>query len=56
MASLFRAVLILLSLLNLCVLLLAVLLLKPIWIGFAIALFALLIEIQSRLMKCKINP
>jgi len=56
MASLFRAVLVLLSLLNLCVLLLVVLLLKPIWIGFNIALFVLLAEMQLLVMKWKINP
>jgi hypothetical protein len=56
MASLFRAVLILLSLLNLCVLLLVVLLLKPIWIGFNIALFVLLAEMQLLVMKWKIDP
>lgn len=56
MAPLFRAVLMLLSLLNLCVLLLVVLLLKPIWIGFNIALFVLLAEMQLLVMKWKINP
>ena len=51
-APLFRAVLMLLSVLNLLV----VLLLKPIWIGFNIALFVLLAEMQLLVMKWKINP
>lgn len=56
MASLFEVVLLLLSLLSLYALLLAVILLKPICIGFAIALFVLLMEMRSLLIKWKINP
>ncbi|SHF18522.1 hypothetical protein SAMN04488522_102363 [Pedobacter caeni] len=55
MTSLFGAVLVFLSLLNICVLMLTVLMLKPIWIGLSAALFIVLMEAQSLLMKWKRN-
>ncbi|WP_316750651.1 hypothetical protein [Pedobacter gandavensis] len=45
--SFLRIVLVLLSLLNLCVLLISILMVKPLWIGLSVSFFAMMAAFQD---------